>query len=313
MPDALADDTQPVHVMAADEAAGPPCLLSLVVLVGTACLCLVAVGLSTLAGYQDELAVVQTERANTQVAELATQYHLAREDEDAGVLAIAADRYEYIETQQPGYQDAADRLVAVRVVLSYTPTPSPTLTPTPSPTTPASTTPEASPTPTTSPTPEGPQAAQFFTDAQKFYTAGLWEEAIEYLDIVIQLDPAYRRSEVNQMLFEALKQQALIYMRGRNLDDSSRGLPGDQLVRGVQLARRALDLHENNPGVGEVGDLRGEWFFVNGYVTARGYLAGGACGQARPILEELCTLHCGWGYRGVTVQNLLDRANTCTP
>jgi tetratricopeptide (TPR) repeat protein len=297
------------------EPQGPPrnCLLSLMVLALTTCICLTTITLSGFGGYQDEYSDIQTEDVETSVAEVATQYSLALEDEAAGLWEFAYDRYEFIETEQPGYNDVAERRQEVAIMLSHTPTSAATDTPeatvTPTATIEATASEAASEEAAPAATSGQFNVAEFFDDAEDVYNAGLYEEAIAFLDIVISLDPEYRRSEVDSMLFNSLKQQAMIYFRGANTDDGSHGETGDQLSRGVLLAERALGMREENPQVGEE-DRLGYWqYFVNNYVTARAYIAGGRNAAAIPLLERLCSENCEWGFRGVTVRDLLDGTN----
>ena len=298
----------------------PPrrCLLTLTVMVLTTCLCATTISMSGLAGYQDEARTVRTEKAQTRVAEVATQYQLAIEDETAGLDEFARDRYEYILTEQPGYLDAETRLIQANMRLSYTPTPLPptaTLTPSPEPDTPIPTiTPtEAEPLATATRDPFNVEDA--FSAAYAYSISGLHEDAIERLNIVIQIDPTYRRAEVDKMLFEALKSQAVLYFRALNTGSGETGFEGDQLARGVQLANQAISIYEANPNVGTLtlgggGTLTGERNFVQGYMTGRDFVYGGRYADALPILENLCTINCGWSYGGVTVQSLLDRARS---
>lgn len=294
---------------------GPPrnCLLSLMVLAITTCICLTTITLSGFGGYQDEYSDIQTEDVEIQAAEVATQYSLALEDEAAGLWDLAYDRYEFIETEQPGYADVAQRRQEVAIMLSVTPTLAATDTPdataTPTATIETAASEAATEEPVATATSDGPEVAGYFEDAEDVYNAGLYEEAIEYLDIVISLDPEYRRSEVDSMLFDSLKQQAFIYFHGRNTDDEANGYAGDQLVRGIQLADRALALQTAKPQIGNLDNLDSERFFINGYVVARSYIAGGLNSAAVPILEELCLINCGWGFRGVTVRDMLDGAS----
>jgi hypothetical protein len=58
----------------------------------------------------------------------------------------------------------------------------------------------------------------------------------------------------------------------------------------------------------EPSTLLGEAIFVELYINARNYVNGGYYDNALPVLEELCRINCGWGYRGVTVSDLRDRA-----
>ena len=104
---------------------------------------------------------------------------------------------------------------------------------------------------------------------------------------------------------EALTQQGRIYLRGQNTDGA------DMLARGVLLIYRANEL-----GPVEPSELLGEAIFVESYINARSYVAGREYAAALPILEELCSMNCGWGYPNVdsvTVRDLLDEAQRGTP
>lgn len=298
----------------------PPrrCLLSVVVMLMTACLCVTTISMSGLAGYQDEARTVRNENAQTSVAEVATQYYLAVEDEMAGLDAFARDRYEFILTEQPAYLDVEARLQQVNIRLAYTATPLPptvTFTATSEPDTPV---PAASPTPTeilATATSDPFNVEDAYAGAYAYYISGLYEEAIERLNIVIQINPAYERAEVDKMLFDALKTQSILYLRARNTGTPETGFEGDQLARGVQLANQAIAIYEVNPTVGSLtlgdgGTLTGERNFVASYMTGRDFVYGGRYADALPILENLCTINCGWAYGGVTVQSLLDRARS---
>jgi tetratricopeptide (TPR) repeat protein len=294
----------------------PPrnCLLTLVVLLFTSCLCLSTITMSGLGGHQDEVRQLRTEAAQTLAVEIATQYQLAVEDEAGGDYEFAVIRYEFILTEQPaGYLDVAERLDQVHIVLSYTPTPSFTNTPEATPTTVDTATPTVAPaTAVTTPTSTSntPDIAKFFDNAQIYHEVGAYEDAIEYFDIVITLDPAYQRGEVDRMLFESLREQAQIYFKGTN--DGTNGYEGDQLARGVQLANRAIAMYYANTAIGSPEDLEYTVFFAIGFLAAQANLAAENYAEAQSILQELCDYPsgCNWTYRGTSVQSLLDRANT---
>lgn len=307
--------------MYGDEPPPRRCLLTMLVMTMTACLCATTISMSGLAGYQDEARAVRDENDATRVAEVATQYQLAVEDETAGLDEFARDRYEYILTEEPGYLDVQARLQQVNVRLAYTATPLPptatfTLT-------------QAPDTPTPSITPTAPESTEVLATATRdpfnvedaydtayaYYISGLHEETIERLNIVLQINPDYRRAEVDEMLFDALKTQAILYFRAGNLGTGETGFEGDQLARGVQLANQAIAIYETNPNVGTLnlgggGTLTGERNFVLSYMTARDFVYGGRYADALPILENLSNINPGWSYGGVSVQDLLDRART---
>ncbi len=172
----------------------------------------------------------------------------------------------------------------------YLPTPRPpTLTPTPS----------LTPTlPSPTPSPEASQdPAYLFEQAQTALRLVRYEEAIEWLDALRALAPDYRAAEVEDMLVKALTEQGKLYLRGQNPDGA------DMLARGVLLIyprQRHPSGTARHPVGG--GDLRRD------VSDARNYVNGGYYDQALPILEELCAMNCGWSYRGVSVQNLLEQA-----
>jgi len=44
------------------------------------------------------------------------------------------------------------------------------------------------------------------------------------------------------------------------------------------------------------------------YINARNYVTGEDYARALPVLEELCRINCEWSYHGVSVRDLLNRA-----
>ncbi len=296
------EPARPGGLLGDDDAPPGRCLLSLLVIGATTCLCSVVIALSALAGYGDELDKIQTKEAGDREIAISTQYALAVQNEAQGAIELALDRYRFIETQQPGYGDVQPRMTQIALVLSATPTPSPSLTPTSSPTATIEASPQASATPEVS------QAEEYFRQGQKFMDAGLYEEALEWFDAVISVDPAYRRTEVDVMRVEALKDQGFIYLRGLNLDDGSNGLPGNQLVRGVQMVKDAERIWLEQPAAIPDEILRYEADYVERVLNAQAYLAGGLTANALEILQHLYSESSLWSYRGVTIEDLLIQA-----
>ncbi len=301
------EPSRPGGLLGDDEAPSGRCLLSLLVIGATTCLCSVVVALSALAGYGDELDEIQTQAAGDREIAVSTQYALAIQNEAQGAIELALDRYQFIETQQPGYGDVQPRMTQIALVLSATPTPSQSPTPTSTPTVTLEPSPQASPTASVSP------AAEYFSNAEDYLLAGLYEETIEWLDAVITVDSTYRRADVDRMLVDALVSQAGIYFTGAN--DGSNGLAGNQLARGITMVGRAEPIWTANPSILSDADLKRRTdnasytaFFVNGFVTAQAYVAGGLYADALPILQELYGLNPTWGYAGVTVTDLLIQA-----
>ena len=275
----------------------PPARLLIVgvVMVSTLCLCLAMVGLAGFAGYRDGLATNDARITQTLATGIAQQYATGSADLQAGYAELAEARFAWIvETLHAPTQYARDssiQLAVARTIAAYTDTPSPTLTPTQTPTlTPLPTQPAtATPNPLQDP-------AYFYSQAETALRLADYEDAIEWLDALTALDPAYRAEDVRALLIKALTQQGKIYLRGQNEDGE------DKLARGVYLVYRANDL-------GEIEDtLLGEAIFVEKYVNARNYVNGGYYAAAIPILEELCSINCEWSYHGVSVRNLLEQA-----
>ncbi len=281
------------------------CLLSLMVMSLTSCMCVVVIGLSIVAGVRDEVDAVQTDEAREVATELAFQYDRGVQDEAQGRLELACDRLEWVATQDPSFRDVVARQQSVCMRLSVTPTLSSTSTPTPT------LTPTASPSPAMTATPTAPPVAEYFAEAEKYLDFGYYEDAIEWLDVVIATDSDYRQTEVQQMLFTALVEQANRYFSGVNpvSEESSMGLPGNQLARGIQLTDRALELQAANPTVGNYSQIpHYTRNFVARFLQAQSFLDNGEFQRALVILDALCEENCAWEYRGVSVQSLRQRA-----
>jgi len=279
-------------------------LLYAVVMLSTLCLCVMLVTLAGYAGYRDGLATNDVKITQTLATGIAQQYATGVADLDQGYAELAAARFSWIvETlRAPAEyaQDSAQRLATARAISSYTPTPSPTTSPTMTPTVPPS--PTLTPAPTEPATPTIPpmqDPAYLYQQAETAMRVTHYEDAIEYLDALHAIDPTHRPAEVKAMLIEALTQQGKEYINGQNKDGE------DKLARGVLLIYRANEL-------GEIDNrLYGAAIFAEMYINAQNYVNGGYYAAALPILEELCSLNCGWGYPSVnpvTVQDLLDEA-----
>lgn len=277
-------------------------LLLLTVMVGTVCLCVTMIGLAGVAGYRDGLATNDARITQTLATGIAQQYATGVADLQAGYAELAAARFEWIvETIHAPTQYALDspiQLAVARTIAAYTDTPMPTLTPTapPQPTATASPTPTAT-VPATATLDPLQDPAHYYNQAVTAINLVRYEEAIEWLDALIALDPTYRRVEVDALLLQALTQQGRLYLLGMNEDGE------DKLARGVLLIYRADDIGRVEPEW-----LLGQAIFVERFVNARNYVAGGNYAAAIPVLESLCAENCEWSYHGVSVRSLLERA-----
>lgn len=297
---------------------GAPCLLSLVVIALSSCLCLGVIGLALVAGYNDELDAIQTDTVRQENTEISEQLTRVEQDLQEGLYLLARDRCNEVLERRPELLPAQECLTRVApLVFSLTPPATSTTPAVPITTTATQTATLAAETSVTPATPseEVQTVAAYFDNAAFAMDFGRYEEAIEWLDIVIQVDPGYRRLEVDTMLFTALQRQATTYLRDANLDDGSNGLPGNQLARGIQFARRAGEVQQRNSAVGPYPSelINFEVFIAEGFLAAQAYVAAGSYSAALPILEELYALSPNWGYDGVTISSLLDQARRGGP
>lgn len=111
-------------------------LLVLAVLGISICLCFVIVTLAGFAGIRDEMEAIGTSAVQVQQTDVADQYQRGVADLESGRYELAGDRFAYVLTEIPDYEDASALLQQVMDVLNYTPTPSetPTSEPTETPT-----------------------------------------------------------------------------------------------------------------------------------------------------------------------------------
>lgn len=284
----------------------PACLRTLLILavIGiSSCMCLAIVSLAGFAGIRDEVEVIGTQAVEIQQTDVADQYQRGVTDMQAGNYELAEPRFEYVLTEIPNYADAENLLAQVQTILNITPTSSstPTVSATETPQPTSTSVPEATlevteEIPAATATRSGPNPEGLYTNAETAMFMGNYEEAISWLEALIQLDPSYRRTEARNMLIEALSTQGLAYLRGMNQDGE------DQLARGVQLIDRAGEFGYSDQEVIYEAD------FVRRYLSARSYVEGGALGQALDVLYQLCLENCDWAYHGVSVEDLLNRA-----
>lgn len=244
------------------------------------------------------------------VAEINQQYNQARLEVSQGDFTSALERYVWIATAIPGCTDASQRIENMQRFLSATPTETPALLATPTDviveTLPAET-PTVNLDVTASPT--LPTEEFVFKEAQREYDFGRSEPAVEYLEILKASYPSYQRNEVDMMLFNSLTRLATIYLRGQNGDNDSGVLPGNQLSRGIILARRADQIRQANPSVGAMPNgLLYEAGFAERYLQAEALLTAGNYAAAANLFEILISESPNWGYRGRTLQVALSEA-----
>jgi tetratricopeptide (TPR) repeat protein len=162
---------------------------------------LLIIGGAVWKGYQAGLTEREQEWQATQAIELNKQYNLGLVDLAAGRYELAGERFEYILKIDPNYPGAADKLTEAKVAQQITPT----ITPLPSLTPLAPVTPAADP-------------ASIFALAQQSQAATNWDEAIQRLTQLRALDPTYKASQVDQMLFTALRNRGVARIQAKDLE-----------------------------------------------------------------------------------------------
>lgn len=146
----------------------------------------------SLAGYQAAWQSRSQQNEISAASALAEQFQLAQEDLQAGRYDHARQRFEHILNSDPGYPGAADGLAQAISILYATATPSP-----------------LPPTPTLTPTPDLRPVEEQFTQASAEFNNSNWSTAIDLFIALRRTDPAYRATEVDGMLYLALRNRGV--------------------------------------------------------------------------------------------------------
>lgn len=154
-----------------------------------------AVYIGAVNGYQAALQTRQQKQDFAQVQAVVEQYQLGLQDQRAGRLEVAKQRYEWVLSQDPDFPEANQRVAEVNAILFATATPTPTPLPTA--------------TPSPSPTPDLRPIEDLFNTARAFTTAGDWEGAINAIINLRSADPSYRVAQVDRMLYLALRNRGV--------------------------------------------------------------------------------------------------------
>lgn len=178
----------------------------------------------------------QNERDNratqTTDATIIIQFELASQNLEEGKYDLAVQRFLWIQERNPDYPGLSE-LLAQAQSLAFS----------------------ADQITTSLQSPGDPAARldQLFADASQRFEAQDWERVIDYLDELIEFDSTYKKAEVNEMLFNALKTLGLGYIRGERLEE------------GIYLLGRA-------EAIGALDDIsKGEIYLANLYLTAMSY------------------------------------------
>ncbi|MFT3892704.1 MAG: hypothetical protein QM730_13820 [Anaerolineales bacterium] len=145
---------------------------------------IIILALSGLGAYRSAISTRVANQKSENAQHLGEQFQLALVDIQFGKYENAKQRLEYIIALDSTFPGAQQKLTEVLVAMNV---------PTPTATVPPTTTPDSS----------GAQAA--FAQAQQLVNAQDWAGALNTLDTLRKLDPAYQASQVDGMYFFALR------------------------------------------------------------------------------------------------------------
>ncbi len=204
-----------------EKTAGNRRLFSSAAIVGiTLCVMLAALAVAAAGGMMAGQGERSLRATQTTAADIDLQFELAMVDLEAGRYELAEQRLAWIVSRVPDYPGAAERLAEVRRLRDVA----------------------ANPIATAIPPSEADTLDERFDEAKALYESEQWEAAIARLQELRALDPAFRTTEVQQMLFQALSTLGVSYVRGDRieegiilLDQAALIQPLDDQVEGERL------------------------------------------------------------------------------
>jgi hypothetical protein len=128
------------------------------------------------------------------VLSIQEQFELGIQDQEAGRLDLAQQRFEWVLAKDPAFPGATDRLLQVVSILFITATPTP-VTPTPS--------------PTLEPTRDLRPVQELIAQAEAALRESNWNSVIQILENLRGEDPDYRVADIDGMLFIALRNRGI--------------------------------------------------------------------------------------------------------
>jgi hypothetical protein len=194
---------------------GPGCGLMGVVGLIVAAFALAIVALAGAAGWTAGQREANGLATATQNAAIREQIDRIPADIASGNIVLLDTRIRFLATLTPGVPGIGD-FAATATALYLTQLPTATATPAPptetpqSTTTPAATATQAAPNATPTPAPGGQfDLAALLSEAQLEVQSGQWQDAIDLLDAIMAIDPAYEAVTVRAAIGQALNSYAL--------------------------------------------------------------------------------------------------------
>jgi tetratricopeptide (TPR) repeat protein len=171
------------------------------------------------------------EATQTTSADLDIQFELGLGDLAAERYDLAAQRFRWVLERAPDYPGATDRLAQAEQLSTAA----------------------SAPLPTDIPTSAAQTLDERFAEVQTLVNNAHWETAIQRLHDLEDLDPEYRRVDVQELLYRALTTLGLQYVRGERMEE------------GIFLLEQAQHIRPLDD------QAAGELYFANQYTTVRQY------------------------------------------
>ena len=194
------------------------------------CVLVVALGVAAAGGMIAGQNEVKVRATQTTTAEIGVQFTQGMQDIEQGNYSLAAERFRWVLQVAPDYPGAAEGLAQAENALNQSTIPIATLAPS-----------------------NNQYPEELFAEAQQYYNAGEWSNAIRRLQDLLVIAPTYREDEAKEMLYRALVTLGLQYVRGELLQE------------GLAYLDQAADIHPLDD------QAEGERHWAKLYLTGRTY------------------------------------------
>lgn len=264
-----------------DEISGPGCFVWGVIGFIIFGMALLIVGMAGAAGWTGGQRVANANATATISSRIMQQLERIPTDVAGGNQQILSWRLEYLAGLTPAVPGVA-QIQATATALYFaalpTPTPTPTVTPTPSPTLEVT---EAAVIDATS----AYDLPGLLEEARRQVDLGLYEDAIDSLDVIMAIDSTFQQVTVRGLMGEALRREAARLFRSL-----------DTLAQAILLTQRATEF-------GPVGDLSYESYVAGLYLDAIRQTEVGDYLSSIRSLRQIYDLQST--YKGVDIGRLL--------
>jgi hypothetical protein len=152
-------------------------------------------------GYRVALQTQHRIEATESVLSVKDQFELGLQDFQSGQYDLARQRFEWVRGQDPNYPGASDKLAEVEGILYATATPTP-----------------LPPTPTLTPTPDLRPIEDLYNQVRDSFAEGNWTGTIDAIVNLRKADPAFHVTEVDGMLYQALRTRGVERIKGSDLE-----------------------------------------------------------------------------------------------